>query len=424
MFEKKILLYILFFVLYDNLHLNMLIAILAGIGLFMFLVLVHELWHFIAAKKSWVKVLEFWIWIPPKAFTVYKDKSWTEYTINWLPLWWFVRLKWENPEDAENFLAKDSFITQSLIKKLIILFWWVAVNLFFAWLFFATAFWKWIEPISIVPESMISIDTNSYLMPTRSFLEKKWFLSWSVEEIPVEVLAILPWEAAYNAWIITWDVLLKVDDIDVNSINLWETLRWKIWKSFVLTYEREWELFEETIQCRSDRCMLWIIMWQWWNIELLPIKFWFLDWSVAAWSEIVAQTKLTFHVLWNVWKKLLTFEKEQAKEAVENLAWPVWAVKVWEVILDNFWIWQYIAFWWMISLALAIFNVLPIPALDWWRALSVIIQSLWRFRPEKYFVIENYINVAFFMLLMWLWIYIIFMDLARFWWVNPFWLGF
>jgi membrane-associated protease RseP (regulator of RpoE activity) len=34
------------------------------------------------------------------------------------------------------------------------------------------------------------------------------------------------------------------------------------------------------------------------------------------------------------------------------------------MILNNFGIWEYIAFAAMISLALAIFNVLPIPALD------------------------------------------------------------
>jgi regulator of sigma E protease len=37
------------------------IGIILGIALFMFLVIIHELGHFIAAKKSGVKVLEFGI---------------------------------------------------------------------------------------------------------------------------------------------------------------------------------------------------------------------------------------------------------------------------------------------------------------------------------------------------------------------------
>jgi membrane-associated protease RseP (regulator of RpoE activity) len=71
----------------------------------------------------------------------------------------------------------------------------------------------------------------------------------------------------------------------------------------------------------------------------------------------------------------------------------------------------------MISLALAIFNVLPIPALDWWRALSVLIQSIFRLEPIKYFTIENRLNIVFFVLLMGLGVYIMWLDLQRFWWL-------
>jgi membrane-associated protease RseP (regulator of RpoE activity) len=42
----------------------------------------------------------------------------------------------------------------------------------------------------------------------------------------------------------------------------------------------------------------------------------------------------------------------------------------------------------MISLALAIFNVLPIPALDGGRLLGVFIQRGARLKEEKYFNIE------------------------------------
>ena len=49
----------------------------------------------------------------------------------------------------------------------------------------------------------------------------------------------------------------------------------------------------------------------------------------------------------------------------------------------------FLAFGAMISFALAIFNILPIPALDGGRLLGVIIQSIaFRSRVEKYFMIE------------------------------------
>jgi len=52
----------------------------------MSLVLVHELGHFIVAKKSGVKVLEFGIGIPPKVCRLRTDKSGTDYTLNLIPL--------------------------------------------------------------------------------------------------------------------------------------------------------------------------------------------------------------------------------------------------------------------------------------------------------------------------------------------------
>jgi membrane-associated protease RseP (regulator of RpoE activity) len=48
----------------------------------------------------------------------------------------------------------------------------------------------------------------------------------------------------------------------------------------------------------------------------------------------------------------------------------------------------YLAFAGMISLALAIFNVIPLPALDGGRLLGVLIQWAGRLKAEKYFTIE------------------------------------
>jgi regulator of sigma E protease len=130
-------------------------AIILGIALFMFLVLIHELGHFLTAKRSGVKVLEFGIGIPPKVGTLWRDKQGTEYTINWIPLGGFVRLKGENPDDTEDFLAPDSFITASLPHKLLVLFAGVIVNALFAWFAFSMAFQQGVYPINVIPDNMI-----------------------------------------------------------------------------------------------------------------------------------------------------------------------------------------------------------------------------------------------------------------------------
>ena len=54
------------------------------------LVLVHELGHFLMAKKMGVKVEEFGIGLPPKIFGIKKGE--TLYSVNLLPIGGFVKL--------------------------------------------------------------------------------------------------------------------------------------------------------------------------------------------------------------------------------------------------------------------------------------------------------------------------------------------
>ena len=63
------------------------------------LVLLHELGHYLAAKKFGVKVEEVGIGLPPKAKIIAK-KGETEYTLNWLPMGGFVRLYGEDMDRA------------------------------------------------------------------------------------------------------------------------------------------------------------------------------------------------------------------------------------------------------------------------------------------------------------------------------------
>jgi regulator of sigma E protease len=67
----------------------------------------------------------------------------------------------------------------------------------------------------------------------------------------------------------------------------------------------------------------------------------------------------------------------------------------------------------MISLSLAIFNILPIPALDGGRLLGIIIQKVFGLKGDRYFAIENYINIIFFVLMMGAGILMLFKDLSK-----------
>jgi len=69
-----------------------------------FLVIIHEFGHFITARKFGIPVEEFGIGYPPKLIRFYTDKHGTDYTLNWLPFGGFVRLYGEEegaPSKAE-----------------------------------------------------------------------------------------------------------------------------------------------------------------------------------------------------------------------------------------------------------------------------------------------------------------------------------
>jgi regulator of sigma E protease len=97
--------------------------VIIGLLLFVSLVVLHELGHFFAAKKSGVVVEEFGLGFPPKAKTIGK-KNGTKYTLNWLPLGGFVRLKGEH----DSAKGQGAFGAASLKQKSFIMLAGVVVN--------------------------------------------------------------------------------------------------------------------------------------------------------------------------------------------------------------------------------------------------------------------------------------------------------
>ncbi len=102
-----------------------------GILLFVGLVVAHEFGHYIMARRNGVEVEEFGIGFPPRA-KVLKVVKGTEYTLNWLPLGGFVKLKGESDDDRR----KGSFGAASLKTKLKIMVAGVVMNLIAAFVLF------------------------------------------------------------------------------------------------------------------------------------------------------------------------------------------------------------------------------------------------------------------------------------------------
>lgn len=100
------------------------ILLVLGLVLFIGLVLIHEYGHFIMARRNGVDVEEFGLGFPPRAKVIAK-KNGTTYTLNWLPLGGFVRLKGEHDSDTE----PGTFGAASLAAKVKIMLAGVVMNL-------------------------------------------------------------------------------------------------------------------------------------------------------------------------------------------------------------------------------------------------------------------------------------------------------
>lgn len=74
------------------------LTILIFLVLLSVLVLVHELGHFFAAKKLGVVAEEFGLGLPPKIRRLFTWQG-TEFTLNWLPLGGFVRMRGEETKE-------------------------------------------------------------------------------------------------------------------------------------------------------------------------------------------------------------------------------------------------------------------------------------------------------------------------------------
>lgn len=86
--------------------------LIVGLILFIGLVVVHEYGHFIVARRNGVEVEEFGIFFPPRLYKRRMKGGW-DFTINLLPLGGFVRLKGEHDSDT----TKGSFGAASLMVK-------------------------------------------------------------------------------------------------------------------------------------------------------------------------------------------------------------------------------------------------------------------------------------------------------------------
>lgn len=437
------------------------IWIIVAIIVFSIIILIHEYGHFKASRIFWVKVEEFWLWIPPKAKEIFTDKKWTKYTLNWLPLWWFVKLKWENlntfrifdenkkilsNQKAEDYIklskdifdvnwnkldenikkeileklqenyAQDSLLTKNPIKQAIIVLAWIFMNFLLAFLIFFILFLIWVKPIWI--NNSIPTDLQLKFIPTLKEAINIWLVkkenwiaflksSWSVLKT--------------NDWIIT-NLIIDKKDINLLSINdLWNILKENTWKNIAINWYKieknnSKNYFSENIVV-PESWKLWIYIWE--NLvknENFKYKYWPIDSAKYAFLETKNQISFTFSWIKMLLGKIIFPKTEtERKEAIDEVSGPIWMVDFMSKTIWN-WIVFVIIIWALISINLWVFNLLPIPALDWWRFIFIVInwtiqKIFWKKAINEN--IEWLIHVLFFIFLIALSIIIAYNDVIK-----------
>ncbi len=102
------------------------IDVLIFIAILSVLVFVHELGHFIAARRGGIRVEEFGMGLPPRLWG--KQIGETLYSINLLPIGGFVRLYGEDATDAEALHHPRSFMAKPPLTKTKVLLAGVSAN--------------------------------------------------------------------------------------------------------------------------------------------------------------------------------------------------------------------------------------------------------------------------------------------------------
>ena len=337
------------------------------------LIVVHEFGHFVAAKLSGMRVDEFGLGYPPRALLIGKVGE-TEYTLNWLPFGGFVKIYGEDGGGE----GHRAFSARPRILQAIVLAAGVTMNLMFAYVLITGAL------ISGTPRALAPDE-----IATAQYAE-------------LAVANVLPGSPAARAGLLPGDSILSATD----AKGEWRAVDPKSFSVFVAASggnevtlkvkrsSKEQDIFATPAAgvATSDpsRYALGVEVT---TIGVVPLSFGaaIIEGAHLTWGATV----LTAQGLWHFFYGVFTLSAD-----LSQVAGPVGIAGAVGGASSQGWgdLFSIMA---IISINLALINLIPIPALDGGRLLFVIIESVIR-RPIKPSVSQamNAIGFVFLILLM------------------------
>jgi len=359
------------------------------------LVFAHEMGHFWTARKFGVKAEEFGFGFPPRIGGIYKNEQgqwktvWgskevkdapgTVYSLNWLPLGGFVKIKGENGDNEDE---PDSFASKKIWQRAIMLSAGVVMNIVLAAVLFSFGF------MIGLPQGVEGINPRAI-----------------VSDQKVQIAQVLPDSPAKQAGLEMGDFVIGVND---NKFTTDEELQ-----NFVGTRAGE-ELnykisrggeelsFKITPELREDTGRGGI------GIAIATTGLVKYPWYMAIWEGIITTIFLTWAIMlafYDLFKDLILGQGLSA-----DIAGPVGIATITGRFAHMGFIYL-LNFTALLSINLAILNFIPFPALDGGRILFLIIEKI-KGSPVKR-ELENVIHNTGFIILMLLVLAVTWRDVAR-----------
>lgn len=355
-------------------------AIFLFLVILLVLVIVHEFGHFIVAKWVGMRVDEFAFGFPPRLFS--KKKGETVYAFNLLPLGGYVSIWGENGSEEDKqkngaMYHPRAFGNRPWWAQLLVLIAGVTMNMVLALLIFIT-----------ISYGNIEMSSSDEVYGSR------------VKDAHIMIVDSSPESPAYKAGIVPGSILVDVTSnkkvADLTSTSSLVTFIEKHQDdAFSITYIRpDGGLASTTIAAVygivPDKKALGIAI-----DKVGIVKTSFIEAITIGTQRTYNITMLTFQGLQSLVQSFL-----QGEGVVGSLSGPVGIARIVSETSD----YGYVAILTLIailSINLAIFNILPFPALDGGRIIIVFIETIFRKKiPFKYYSWSNVVGFSLLMLLL------------------------
>jgi len=303
-----------------------------GLVLFVLLVVVHEFGHMIAAKRNGVEVEEFGIGFPPRAKVIGK-KNGTEYTLNWLPIGGFVRLKGEHDAATE----KGSFGAATFPKKALI----IGAGVLMNWLAAVVIF----TVIALI--GMPQLIENQFQVKSDATVTRQEVFAGTVEKD----------SPAASIGLKQGDRILAVNEMPIKSATqLRDTTRSLSGKEVSVTYVHDSTTTTKVVTFRNDPTKG--------NFGVAPGEQTLVR---STWSALIVgigtTVQFTLETLKGLGSAVVNLFSGHASQAGQAVTGPVGIVVVLQDLAKQGLVFVLFLIG-VISVSLAVMNVLPIPALD------------------------------------------------------------